>query len=215
MRSSITCVKRSLTKAMATYPIHSSKAAKIPVTQPPEEIRFTTNVVDLLKGLQPLLSYLHSMGYKVLAPGLISLGIGYMTAADPHAAITSFIQSSSKYWDKIKNRDEAFFMENGGSLFTNIPVDEENINVLASMFGLRDSHGRMIIDDAIKDDVWSVFHSLVKICIKYLHLHRGPYMNGDKGAYGEVFMDDVVDNRALALMADSWSVMMPFPRLAQ
>jgi len=176
----------------------------------PEEERFARNTLIMAQAVHESVQKLYDAGYKTVNPMMISFAIGIISSFDKHYLIQGFIKKSHKTsWDSIKNKDEKFFLENAGDIFSELPM--ENVNMFRDMFQLKDKQGQPVISQALKNQLWDLFHAMVKISIKYVHKQRKPYsymgQSGMTNAYSVNFSDDV----DLARHSKLWGVVLEFP----
>jgi hypothetical protein len=140
---------------------------------PPEEERFITNVLDLTALVHELATICWDAGRKDINPQLVLFAENYLEGYDPVKLIDVFIEHSHPHWEKIREHDEKFFIENAHVIFKQLPVDSSNINAFKVFFTAVDNKGNNIISDTDRDAIWTIFESLVKICLKYIHKVRG------------------------------------------
>ncbi len=160
----------------------------------PEEERFFDTTVQLSKAIHYNITNIYNLGYKTIDPNtilLLSKGIEFF---DKHQLIMGFITNShSMCWEKIKERDEKFFVENANDIFQYIPSGE--INLFKDLFTTTDVNGVNIIDQDVKNQIWRLFDQMIKVSIKYIHRHRAPYSQKGNDSiecfYDRSFFDDV------------------------
>ncbi len=152
---------------------------------PPEQERFKSNAIQLTKALQTGLQKLKDQGYHVDL-SMVMIASALIGGVEPHDLIKGFINNShGKCWNKIKERDEDFFVMNAGSIFSQLPGD--SVNLFKDLFLTKDTSGKSVISQNLKDEVWSLFDAMIKIAIKYIHKNRKMINN----EYTESFYDDV------------------------
>lgn len=153
--------------------------------QPAEEERFKSNAIVMTKALQTGLQKLKNEGYEVDLT-VVTMASALIVGFQPHYLITEFIKNSHmKCWDKIKERDEKFFVENVSTIFEYLPMD--SVNLFKDLFLTKDIHGQNVISQKLKNEIWSLFDAMIKISIKYIHKHRKMV----DGRYTVSFFDDV------------------------
>lgn len=175
----------------------------------PEEERFSDTTIQLSKAIHYNVTNLFNLGYKTVNPDtvvLISKGIEFF---DKHQLIMGFITNSHNLcWDKIKERDENFFIENANEIFQYIPSGE--INLFKDLFTTKDENGISIINQDSKDQIWKLFDAMIKISIKYIHKHRAPYSQKRNETiecfYDRSFFNDV----DLIKHSKTWAVVLEF-----
>ena len=180
-------------------------------SSPSEEERFITNVLDLTDLVHELATICWDAGRKDINPNLILMAEGYLENYDPVNLIEIFIKHSHPHWEKIRVRDEIFFVENAHVIFQHLPVDSSNINAFKVFFTAKDKNGEYIIDQADRDAIWNNFDSLVKICIKYIHKVRGVKLvqteTGVRPAYKEKRFPQI----KVREHAKRWDIDLPIP----
>ena len=153
--------------------------------QPPEEERFKSNAIVMTKALQTGLQKLKNDGYEVDLT-IVNIAAALIVEFNPHSLITGFITKSHlKCWDKIKERDEKFFVENVASIFEYLPMN--SVTLFKDLFLTKDINGQNVISQKLKNEIWSLFDAMIKISIKYIHKHRQMV----DGKYTVSFFDDV------------------------
>ena len=139
---------------------------------PPEEERFIRNVLELSDLIHELTSICWDEGIKDVNPALIILAKAYLKKYNKIEMIETFILHSHKCWDEIEERRENFFNVHAAAIFAHLPVKEGNISAFKMLFTSKDDKGEHIIIQEDRNAIWDYFHSLVKICIKYVHRIR-------------------------------------------
>lgn len=175
----------------------------------PEEERFADTAVILSKAIHHNIKNLCDMGYETIDPNtiyMISQGILFF---DKHQLIQGFITNShSMCWEKIKERNEKFFIENAGDIFQYIPAGD--INLFKDLFATKDKNGVDIVDQDLKTQIWKLFEAMVKISIKYIHKHRAPFSKKENDNiscfYDRSFFDDV----DIKKHSEIWAVTLEF-----
>ena len=176
----------------------------------PEHERFAKNTTIMAQAIYEGVKRLSEAGYKTVDLKTLEFAIAVISAFDKHHLIRGFIESShSKCWDNIKKRDEQFFIQNAGDIFKYLPT--EKINLFKDLFLTKDSAGKSVVSQSLKEQLWSLFDAMVKISIKYVHNGRSPYSystsDGISNAYGESFFDEV----DIGHHANVWNVRLEFP----
>lgn len=153
--------------------------------RPPEEERFKSNAIVMTKALQMGLQKLKSEGYNVDLT-VVNMASALIAGFDAHFLIKNFIAKSHlKCWDKIKERDEVFFIANVATIFEHLPMD--SVNLFKDLFLTKDANGQNVVSQKLKDEIWKLFDAMIKISIQYIHKHR-MMVNGQ---YTISFYDDV------------------------
>jgi hypothetical protein len=155
----------------------------IKMTLPPPEERFMGCIEDLIDVVKDCLEYVESKGYNILPPTLVSLAGAVIQRYDNRYITETFIKYSYMYWDEIRIHNEAFFDEHAHKIFQELPLG--NIDSFKKLFNLVDSHGKKVINQEYRDDIWAMFESLVKISINYIHESRELVNNNYKYEFCE------------------------------
>lgn len=109
-----------------------------------------------------------------------------LSGKDGRLLITQFIVRSYKYWDTIKLKNEKFFINNADIIFNEIP--DNYIKQFKKLFE------NNLLDDDDKECIWAFVFSLVKISIKYLHLHP------------KFCMGNNIDNKSMSTVGKQWGI---------
>lgn len=176
----------------------------------PEEERFAKNTSILAEAVLEGVRDLYSKGYATINPTVVEFAIGVIQAFEKHYLIQGFIENShEKCWDFIRTRNDEFFVKNASEIFKYLPINQ--VDLFKDLFSAVDSHGNKVIPRGLMDEIWDLFHAMVKISIKYIHNNRSPYsystQSGIFNAYGSSFFDNV----NIAHHASVWNVNLDFP----
>lgn len=151
------------------------------MSQANEEERFSANIKSLTDLVHELTSMCWDAGNKQINPTLIMLAGAYLSSFNKVELIEIFIENTHEIcWEKIRNRNENFFIEHSEQIFGKLPISQGNIDAFKILFTAKDQKGESIISDEDKDAIWDHFGTLVKICIKYVHRVRECYLFEDK-----------------------------------
>lgn len=177
---------------------------------PSEEIRFSKNTNIMATAVLDAIQQLHDQGYQTVNPMLIRLASTVMSGFDKHYLIQGFIENSHREcWDMIKKRDEDYFKEHVSEVFQYLPMDK--VNLFKDLFDQKDAQGKSVVPDSLKNQIWDLFDSMIKICIKYVHKQRSPYScSTDSGVVNEYkceFFEDV----DIPYHSAQWKVKLDFP----
>ncbi|CAH6420859.1 Hypothetical protein HVR_LOCUS1308 [uncultured virus] len=176
----------------------------------PEHERFAKNTTIMAQAVHEGVKRLYDAGYKTIDPDLIDSAVRVISIFNKHFLIQGFIENShEKCWDKFKEREEDFFVENAGDIFKYLPMDK--VNLFKDLFVTKDSAGNSVVSQNLKNQLWDLFDAMIKISIKYVHNNRSPYSystpNGISNAYGASFFDEV----DIGHHANVWNVRLEFP----
>lgn len=178
---------------------------------PPEEERFMTNVLDLTDLVHELATICWDAGRKDVDPRLVAIAENFLESYNPNELIDSFITHSYMHWDKIKHREEKFFIENAHVIFQHLPVDTNNINAFKIFFEAKNDKGIHIIVKEDRDAIWNIFDSLVKICIKYIHKVRGVKLVSTKQGLRPAYKTNKFKEVKVKEQAKLWGIELPIP----
>ena len=163
----------------------------------PEEVRFAKNASIMVEAIQDGVNRVRAecKDVKTIDPLTMAFIVGVIQNFDKHHLIQGFIDNSHRQcWDCIKKRDEAFFINNAGSIFQYLPA--EKVNLFKDLYQAKDVNGNNVVSDSLKEQIWSLFDAMIKISIKYIHKMRSPYAStgpdgGIINAYAYEFFGEV------------------------
>lgn len=156
----------------------------------PAAERFTANTKVLLDLVQACLGTLKSKGFDCPDPAMVNIAKSYIDIQNPETIIEKFIQRTHEdCWTAIMEKNEEHFIENASKIFSG--AEDSNINMFKDIFKAKDSEGDSVISENIKNKAWKILNTLVKICVKYIHEKRGPYIEDGKKFYSNKFMPEV------------------------
>lgn len=167
---------------------------------PKEEDRFYENVQTLSRAIQDCVQRINRAGYNSIKPEELALYTSVLTLVDRNDLIKGFIGRSPNYWDLIHSKKEQFFLDNAGEMFSFLPI--EKINAFKQIY----SADGKVIPGQLKEQIWDLFHALIKICIKYVHRHRKPTMKDGKPVYAVSFFPEI----DLDYHSQKWKVKLVF-----
>lgn len=137
------------------------------MSEPDSKERFVLNTESLFGLVEDLIQNAYNNGYKTIEPSMIRFVNTLFRTMDSDYIIQRFISRSRKHWEKIKNRDESFFIENASSVFEGLSL--ENINAFKNLFELtKEDEQEPYVVDEDREAIWDHFQSLVKISLSYL-----------------------------------------------
>jgi hypothetical protein len=177
----------------------------------PEEERFHKVMIGMADAIKDGIGRLNNAGYKTVDLGLVNLIVQIICSFDKHHLIRGFIENSHNLWDSIKQRDEAYFIDNASTIFGYLPMDK--VNLFKDLFTTKDANGVGVISQSFKNDLWHFFDAMIKISIQYIHKGRAPCSqqtaNGVVMSYGVSFFDHVDINKH----AHTWKIIdkLDFP----
>ncbi len=176
---------------------------------PSEEERFQLNVVDLTKLVRDLVTIAFSKGHHIIQPELIDLASGILAGYNRTKIIDGFISRSHQHWAQIHEKKEEFFINHSDTIFSELPVS--NVDAFKKLFTLVDDKKKPVIDQPDRDEIWDFLHSMIRICIKYIHNKKGPSVetlpDGTKKAIYTISFFDEID---LDFQSRLWNVKREF-----
>ena len=138
---------------------------------PSEEIRFAKNATIMADAIYTGVDKLFKQGYQVVNPNLVKFASEIIKAYDQHELIRGFIKNShQECWDKIKVRDEEYFINNVSSIFSHLPMDM--VMLFKDLFLTKDANGKNVVESDIKNSIWGLLDAMIKISIKYILKQR-------------------------------------------
>lgn len=132
--------------------------------QPTEIVRFQTCVLELT---QLLLDVVEGFT-EPLDSSLLHLAKAGVGVCDKRDLIERFIEHSHRVWEKVRVKDSDFFITHAGSLFSSLG----DVDMFLRLYQTKDSRGQRLIDPELEETLWSFFHAMVKISLKYVHKER-------------------------------------------
>lgn len=81
--------------------------------------------------------------------------------------ILKYITNTHMHWDKIKNRDEKFFIDNMLDIFRDMPIEVD-----FTAFKMLVTNNLLSADD--KNDIWDYFYALTYAGIAFLYFYWNP-----------------------------------------
>lgn len=136
----------------------------------PEEERFSLVTANMIEAVHYGVNSLHKKNLTTIDPDNIQFVGNLIKSFDKHFLIQEFIKKSYMHWDKVKERDESFFITHASTVFSFLP--EIYINMFTDLFTAVDNDGKKVVQQNLKDDIWGIFDAMVKISIKYTHKMR-------------------------------------------
>lgn len=177
----------------------------------PEEVKFAANVGVMIDAVHDSVTRVYNAGViTTINPDSIRFIAGIILKFDKHELIQGFINKShGECWDRIRVRDEQFFLENVGSIFQFLPADK--VNLFRDLYLAKDAAGKNVVPDSLKEDLWGLFDAMIKNSIRYIHNGRGPVATstatGIVNGYRATFFKEVDVQRHAA----TWQVRLIFP----
>lgn len=145
----------------------------------PEEERFSLVTANMIDAIHYGVSNLHKKGLTTIEPNNVKFVGAFISSFDKHLLIQEFIKKSHAHWDKIKERNEDFFITHSSSVFSFLPT--AYVSMFTDLFTAVDKDGKKVVQQNLKDDIWGIFDAMVKISIKYTNKTqlKGDDMLGD------------------------------------
>lgn len=177
---------------------------------PPEEERFCITTTQLSELIYESVSKLYNMGYKTADPQLVQMISQIIQFYDKKLLIEGFIENSHKLcWDSINKRDEEFFIKNAGEIFKYLPMDK--VDLFKDLFQTKDQNGNHVIEQDLKNSLWKLFDTMIKISIKYVHKGRKPFSTNNGKEVVSKYSVTFFENVDIAHHATLWNVSLEFP----
>jgi hypothetical protein len=139
---------------------------------------FKSNLSDLCEFVISLFHRAKEQNVNVkLNEFALNIGKNMLHTYSGERLINNFIDKSYIHWNLIHEKDEETLYHKGVEIFSDLP----NFVVM----GIRDllfsttQDGERFLSIADRDYVWSVLHSMIKCCIKYIYEKRCPKVNED------------------------------------
>jgi hypothetical protein len=153
---------------------------------------------------------LHDQGYQTVNPMLVRLASTVMAGFDKDFLIQGFIENAHyECWDMIKRRDEEYFKEHASEVFQHLPMDK--VNLFKDLFDQKDKSGKSVVPDSLKNQIWDLFDSMIKICIKYVHKKRSPFSYGTEQGIVNEYQYDFLEAVDVPRHSKTWGVKLEFP----
>lgn len=152
-------------------------------SKPSPEERFHANVIGLGELLFDIVKEVNSKGYNIMTPKAIEVAVRVLERLPHTSIINTFIKKSHEkeikefkdhWWEKIRDRERNFFLQNAGTIFSDLPINQ--VNAFSEIFSLKDAEGHFVVSKEDEEEIWEYFESLVKIAIKYIHEKRHPIL---------------------------------------
>jgi len=134
--------------------------------------KFYTVLGELFDGMGMIIEALNSSRLTTLAPGNVKIVKDFIMSKDPIYLIDTFIKNSEEYWEKIKQSEDDYFINNSSTIFGEYANDSQ-LNALKVIFG-KDVNGKSLVDDGTKNCLREYLFSLIKISIVHIFESRSP-----------------------------------------
>lgn len=160
--------------------------------------RFSKSLETLMRLVTSCVTVLNQKGIKSIDASFLRMCEGLVSAADKKDLISGFINNTHIHWETIFQRDETFFIDNAGDLFT-IPIDTSKLDIFRDIMKGKNEDDTPLISTEIKNQLWNILEVMIKISIKYIHNGRAPFsykcdsVSPSKliPAYGAEFFDNI------------------------
>jgi hypothetical protein len=181
---------------------------------PNEEERFMTNIKDLTDLIHELITTCYESGIKDINPMLVGLASSYISSLDKKELIETFIEHThEECWEKIRLKEEEFFVNHTDKIFGNLPVGKNHIDAFKILFTSKDKDGEYIIIEDDREAIFDIFRSLVKICIKYVHRVRECYLLEKDGKMVPRYRYEKFPKIKIREHAKKWKIVLPMPQV--
>ncbi len=199
-----------ISKSSGSLKTNNNKPSQFnPATPSPVE-RFRANMDAIFDLINELVVKANQQGCTVVSSLMVSLGTIYLKSQNPDELITSFIDRSYLYWDQIHIKDEKFFNENLGTVFSGI--SKSNRDAFLVLATAKDKSGKPIISEEDREGIWTYIRSFVKISIHYIHEKRMPDVIKKEGKLMAVYRQNFKPNIKLEDHGQKWEIKFIFRR---
>lgn len=170
-----------------------------------EEERFSSNMEGMISLVVEMVTLARSKGSNILEPAIIQFVGSYLKQYEKPKLLRNFIIYSKGHWTMIKAKKMEFFIEHAHSIFGELPV--EHVSAFKDLVVVKDKDGNYFVPEQNIEDLWAYFHSLVKICIRYVHRMRQPYtMSTSSGVRHEYRDNTFFPELNIPLLAEEWGI---------
>lgn len=167
--------------------------------------RFQHNLKVLCETAITLISKLNNAGHNEITPLAVNMALVYVSTADKLGLLENFVNCSHKeHWDRIKDKDGDFFIQNAGAIFT--LASDSMVEFFKLTFTCKGDDGKLVIGEEDRELLWRVLGNLVKLSIKYIHERRDGVKAGNMdGVYrNSEYMREV----ELGKHVEKWGVVL-------
>jgi len=121
-------------------------------SKPSPEERFHANVIGLGELLFDIVKEVNSKGYNIMTPKAIEVAVRVLERLPHTSIINTFIKKSHEkeikefkdhWWEKIRDRERTFFLQNAGTIFSDLPINQ--VNAFSEIFSLKDAEGHFVV----------------------------------------------------------------------
>ncbi len=193
-----------------SFKTNNNKPGRFNPGMPSPVERFKANIDAIFDLIHELVVKANKRGCTVISPLMVNLGTIYLKSQNPDDLITSFIDQSHKYWDKIHIKDEEFFNKNLGTIFSTI--SKTNSDAFLVLATAKDKSGKPIISDDDREGIWTYIRSFVKISIHYIHEKRIPDVMKKEGKLMAVYRQNFKPDIKLDEHRQKWEIKFIFRR---
>ena len=139
---------------------------------PAAEDKFKANITALTSLIIDIIADCNDRGYEGIDAGVINKASQYISKFDNHELVRNYILYSYEFWPQMKEKNDDFFAKNCGKIFGFLPLAESEITFFTSVFSklanARDSNGDLFLDEEYKEDLWTAFFALGRVCKSYI-----------------------------------------------
>jgi hypothetical protein len=153
------------------------------------ESKFKSNLLDFVDLVHELVADSYDRGFREITPCTIDLCKCAIQGFREISIIEAFIKRSNKNWDHIHDKEEKFFIDHCHNIFGELPIT--NVNSFRALIEAKDNDGNFIISAEDREAVWGYMHSFVKLCIKFIHMKKGPTIRNESPDYKYNFFDGI------------------------
>jgi hypothetical protein len=144
----------------------------------PEEERFVSNI----RALADAVSYSSNLIYRaepelarehgVVTPEVSNFLKTLADKIESTVQLEYFITYTSDYWEQIRRKDKEFFLKNARNIEIPLPIQTIKLSMFFDLITLTNRAGQQVLQREIEEEIWTLFHNMVKISIKYINRRR-------------------------------------------
>jgi len=168
--------------------------------------KFNKVLLELIDAMSGIISDLNNVGLTKLTGNDVNIIKLFISSLDKKHVINTFIDNSSEHWDKIKEKNDEFFINNSSKIFGQY-ANYEQFNALKIIFSKNQS-GISLVDDDTKESIREYLFALIKISIVYIFNSKEPVIektsdNKVKITYKKTAFTNIDD---LMARAKKWNI---------
>ncbi len=175
---------------------------------PPPGERFKLTLISLASMMSREIENARHKGIDTIPKGIINLGIELIKNTEGDIIIGGFVTRSfgktpngyNNYWDKIKLKDQNFFMNGNNSslLFGELSS--------AIVDGFIKLVKEKYISEQMMNNVWQHLHAMVKMSISFVYFERKPQKYNTNDGFSIKYTNRVREHINLEEEANKWGI---------